>query len=180
MIAIVVATDENGIIGQENKIPWVIRKDFIRLKKLTQGHTVILGRKTYESMDWYYNRSGRDMPGAMYLVLTRDEAFRPTRANAQVVHSVEEAIATANSLGDPEVYVIGGGSVFNALLPYANRVYLTLVHTKLTDGDATFPPLKDEDWNELSIENHTKDDKNEFDFDIVTLERKKGGLRGSA
>jgi dihydrofolate reductase len=74
MIAIVVATDKNRVIGEGNKIPWHIRSDFIRLANLTRGRTVILGRRTYDSMVWYYNRSGRRMPGSCYIIVTEVQA----------------------------------------------------------------------------------------------------------
>ncbi len=170
MISIVVATDKQGVIGQENKIPWRIRDDLVTLKKLTKGHTVILGRKTYESMDWYYNCSGRPMPGAAYIVVSRNDDYKVTRENARVVHSVEEAMVAAKEAGDPEILVIGGGGIFAAMLPFTDRIYLTQVQTEV-EGDAYFPVLDMGQWHEISREQHTKDERNEYDFDVVLLQR---------
>lgn len=171
MISIVVATDKNGVIGQENKIPWRIRDDLVMLKKLTKGHTVVLGRKTYESMDWYYKRSGRALPGAAYIVVSRQATFAVGRDNAQVVHSIDEALTMAREIGDDQVFVVGGAGIFDALLPHTDRIYLTQVQTEV-QGDAYFPAIDLEQWNELSVEHHTKDDRNDFDYDIVVLERR--------
>lgn len=166
----VVATDKNRVIGRENKIPWRLKSDLAKLKQLTKGHTVILGRKTYESMDGYYNASGRQMPGAMYIVVSRNADFEPARDNATVVHSIDEALAKAKALGDEQIFVIGGGAIFEAMLPYTDRIYLTVVQTE-AGGDAYFPKLVDSQWRELSVENHTKDEKNDHDYDMVVLER---------
>ena len=170
MISIIVVTDKNGVIGREDRIPWKLTSDLVNLKRLTKGHTVILGRKTYESMDWYYNRSGREMPGKMYIVVSRNEGYKPARQNTTVAHSIEEAIAKAGSYGDENVYVIGGAAIFEAMLPYTDRIYLTVVQTE-AEGDVHFPKIDDKQWRELSIENHTKDEKNEYDFDMLVLER---------
>jgi dihydrofolate reductase len=170
MIAMVVATDKKGVIGREDQIPWRIRTDLANLKRLTKEHPVILGRKTYESMDMYYTRSGREMPGSMYIVVTRNEGYHPARQNATVAHSIEEAIALAKSYHDDQIYVNGGAAIFEAMMPYTDRIYLTVVQTE-AEGDAHFPKIDDKVWRELSIENHTKDEKNEYDFDMLVLER---------
>jgi dihydrofolate reductase len=170
MISIVVAIDENRAIGQENKIPWRLRSDLVMLKKLTQDHTVILGRKTYDSMVGYYNKSGRPMPGKTYIVVTRNTAYVPARDDARAVHSVPEAIELAHSLGDENILVIGGAAMYTEMLPLTERMYLTEVHAK-TEADVYFPELARQEWREISREHHSKDENNEYNFDIVVLER---------
>lgn len=172
MISIIVAIDKNRVIGRENKIPWRLRSDLVRLKQLTKGHTVILGRKTYESMAWYYDRSGRDMPGATYIVVTRNGGYKPVRDNdnVKVVHSVPEAISLAKSLDDDDILVIGGGGIFEEALPMTDRIYLTRVDTE-AEGDAFFPVIDMQEWREMSIEHHPKSDKDDHDYDLVVLER---------
>lgn len=170
MISIVVATDKKGVIGRENKIPWRIRDDLVRLKDLTLNHTVILGRVTYDSMSWYYDKSGRSMPGKTYIVITRNPTYKPSRTNAKVVHSIEEAVAMGKDLGDEHILVNGGAKVYEEMLPLADRIYLTVVQTE-AEGDVYFPPLKKEQWREVSREHRNKDERNEFDFDWITLER---------
>jgi dihydrofolate reductase len=170
MITIVVATDRNGVIGREDRVPWRLRNDLIMLRELTKGHTVILGRKTYESMDGYYNRSGRPMPGKTYIVVSRNPDYQPTRSGVRVAHSIDAAIALAKELGDEEVFAIGGGGVFAEVLPRTDRIYLTEVHTDV-EGDAHFPALDKTQWREISREAHQKDEKNEYDYDTLVLER---------
>jgi dihydrofolate reductase len=171
MIAMVVATDTRGAIGRENKIPWRLRSDLVKLRKLTLDHTVILGRKTYDSMVAYYNKSGRQMPGKMYIVVTRNADYKPARENARIVHSVQAALDLAKQLNDENIMVIGGGAIFTALLPVADRIYLTEVQTEV-EGDSYFPKLDRREWHEISHEHHQKDEKNEYDFDLMVLERK--------
>lgn len=165
----IVATDKNRVIGRENKIPWRLRDDLIALSRLTKGHAVILGRKTYESMLWYYNRSGKPMPGKMYIVVTRDTTYKPGRDNATTAHSIEEAIAAAKTY-EGDIYVNGGGTIYRELLPFARRIYLTEVNTE-TEGDAFFPELNATEWREVSREHHEQDERNEFDYDVIVLEK---------
>lgn len=171
MISMVVATDRNGVIGRENKIPWRLRSDLVRLRKLTLGHPVILGRKTYDSMVGYYDKSGRPMPGKMYIVVTRNDQYKSARDNACAVHSVQAALDLAKQFGDEQMFVIGGGAIYSALLPATDRIYLTEVQTE-AEGDAHFPELDMSEWVEVSREHHAKDEKNEYDFDVIVLEMK--------
>ncbi|HET8669584.1 MAG TPA: dihydrofolate reductase [Candidatus Saccharimonadales bacterium] len=171
MISIVVATDKNGVIGRENRIPWRIRDDLVMLKRLTVGHTVILGRVTYDSMVWYYNRSGRPMPGKMYIVVTRNPDYKAARENAKVVYSIDEAVSAAKAVGDPDIFVVGGGGIFEGMLPFTDRIYFTEVQTE-AQGDSYFPKLDMSEWREISREHHKKDDRNEYDFDWIVYERK--------
>jgi dihydrofolate reductase len=172
VITIVVATDKKRVIGEGNKIPWRVKSDLGRLANLTRGHTVILGRKTYDSMVWYYNRSGKRMPGKYYIVLTHDEAYSPGRDNVTIAFSVDEALATAQEFGDPQVFVIGGGSIFKEFLPYTDVIYLTEVQTEVK-GDSYFPELDMAAWSEVSREHHTKNERDEFDTEVIVLERRK-------
>jgi dihydrofolate reductase len=170
MISIVVAADKNGVIGKDNRIPWRIRDDFVYLRNLTKGHTVILGRKTYESMVWYYDRSGKKMPGSMYIVVSSEFEYVPARENATSVRSIPEALKKAEELGDDQILAIGGGGIFKGILEYTDRIYLTEVQAEV-DGDTYFPELDPKTWHETSREHHSKDDRNDYDFDWVVLER---------
>nr|AIA18960.1 Dihydrofolate reductase [uncultured bacterium] len=173
MISIVVAIDKNNVIGHENKIPWKLKSDLVKLKDLTKGHTVILGRKTYESMIWYYNQSGRKMPGETYIVVSRQD-FKPAEDRPEktvVAHSIPEAIEIAHKIGDDQMFAIGGAGIFQEIFPQTDRIYLTRVDTE-AEGDVFFPVIDMNDWNELSIEHHPQDEKNDHDYDMVVLERK--------
>lgn len=111
------------------------------------------------------------MPGKVYIVLTRDQAYTPTFTNAIVVHSVPEAIKVAEQEHSDETPVMGGNSIYREMLPYTDRIYLTKVHAAIA-GDTHFPELNPNEWQEVSREPHTKDEKNEYDFDFVILDRK--------
>jgi dihydrofolate reductase len=172
VIAIVVAADTQGAIGVKNKIPWRIKSDLIRLSKLTRDHTVILGRKSYDSMVWYYNKSGNRMPGACYIVVTHDPHYKPARENARIAHSVPSAIDLARTLGDDTILVIGGGSIFKEALPFADRIYLTEVQTTIEgDIDAYFPKPSPTEWHEVSREHFNKDERDEYDTELIILEK---------
>ena len=173
MITIVVATDRNGALGVKNRIPWRIKSDLVRLARLTRDQTVIVGRKSYDSMVWYYDRSGKAMPGKTYLVVTRNNNYNPAHDNAMVVHSMQEALTKAGELGN-DTFVIGGGSIFNAALPLADRVVLTVVQTAV-DGevDAYFAKPGAPEWQEVSREHLDASDTDEFATEVITLERAK-------
>lgn len=171
MISMIVAADKNRAIGAKNRIPWRLRDDLVMLKQLTLGHTVILGRKSYDSMVGYYDKSGRPMPGETYIVVTRNAEYKPARENAKVAGSVEDALEIARSIGDEMVFVIGGGDIFAAFFPFAEKIYMTEVATEIDDADAYFPELSTNEWREVSREHYKKDDRNEFDHDFVVYER---------
>lgn len=165
----VVAMDKERVIGRENKIPWRIRSDLKRLASLTRGHTVILGRKSYESMVWYYNRSGKPMPGQFYVVATHDTAYAPADPKVRVAHSVPDAMHIAQGLGDDNIFVIGGSQIFKETLPHTDRIYLTEVQASV-GGDTFFPQLKPGDWHETSRESFNED-RDEYPSIQLTLER---------
>jgi dihydrofolate reductase len=170
MISIIVAADKKRVIGAKNRIPWRLRDDLVMLKNLTLGHVVLLGRKSYDSMLQYYDKSGRPMPGKTYIVLTRNAEYAPARPGAVVAHSIQEALQVAKELDD-EIFIIGGGDIFKASLPYVDKIYLTEVDTVIDDADAYFPELNTSEWREVSRDHHIKDDRNEFDHDVVLLVR---------
>lgn len=159
MIALVVAVSENGVIGSKNGLPWHLPADLKKFKRLTTGHAIIMGRKTWESI-------GRPLPDRRMLVVTRDPgklAGQPVEAFA----SLEAALAAA---GEDEVFVIGGGEIFREALPRAGRVYLTRVHADIP-GDITFPSLPEAEWREVAREDHEPDGKNPHAYSFLVYER---------
>jgi len=158
-IALIAAMTENRVIGRENRLPWRLSADLRRFKSLTMGKPVIMGRKTYESI-------GKPLPGRSNIVVTRDRDYRAQ--GCRVVHSLEQALEAA--AGHDEVMVIGGAQLYRQTLDRAERMYLTLVKTEL-DGDTLFPQIEMRHWRELERESHRADEKNEYDYDFVTLER---------
>jgi dihydrofolate reductase len=171
MISLVVALSKNNVIGAKNRIPWLLRADLIHLKRLTKDQVVVLGRKTYESMVHYYEKSGREMPGKLYLVVTSQASYTPQTQKAMVAHSISEVLEQAKSL-ESDLFVIGGEEIFKAMLPYADTLYITEVDAEI-DGDTYFPDLSDEEWEEIEREHHTKDEKNQYDYSFVTKARRK-------
>src|SRR3989344_7558281 len=130
-ISLIAALSENRVIGKDNKLPWHITEDMKRFRDLTTGHTVIMGRKTFDSI-------GRPLPRRTNVVITRDPEWKA--AGVIVCHCLDEAIKVGYS--DQELFVIGGGQIYEQAMPIADRLYLTLVHTNI-EGDAFFPDYSD-------------------------------------
>jgi dihydrofolate reductase len=159
---IVVAVAENDVIGRRNELPWRLSADLRRFKALTLGKPVLLGRRTYLSI-------GRALPGRLNLVLTRSEGFHPE--GCTVVANLDEARRVA---GAP-IMVIGGAVVYRECLPFTSRIHLTLVHTRIEDGDAFFDGWRGAEWRESSRERHEADEKNSCAYSFVTLDRVERG-----
>ncbi len=159
MISLIVAVSANGVIGRGDELPWHLSDDLKRFKQLTLGKPIVMGRKTFESI-------GRALPGRQNIVLTRQSELAAD--DCDVVSSIDAAIAAAGDAG--EIVVIGGSEIYKLFLPLAERVYMTRVHIDV-DGDARFPELDDEQWQETERENHDADDLNEYEFTTSVLER---------
>lgn len=155
---IIVATDSKGGIGKNNALPWHLPADLKYFKALTTGHTIIMGRKTFESI-------GRALPNRRNIVITRqDLEFQ----DAEVTHSLESAISLCNE-GD-DVFVIGGSEIFRLALPKANRLFITLIHHEF-DADTFLPEIEQEKWKEVKREDKQPDEKNRFSYSFVTFEK---------
>jgi dihydrofolate reductase len=160
-ISLVVAVAENGVIGNGNALPWRLSADLRRFKALTLGHTVIMGRKTFESI-------GKGLTGRRNLVVSRNPEFRP--AGATRVPSLEVAFAEAGPAG--EVFVIGGADIYRQALPVAEKIYLTLVRAA-PEGDAHFPLPEGNEWALVSSELRGADDKNEYSSEFRVYQRRR-------
>lgn len=172
VIAIVVAADKNGAIGVANRIPWHIKSDLIRLASLTRHHTVIVGRKSFDSMAKYYNDRGTKMPGAHYIVVTRNAHYKPASDKASIALSMPEAIQKAKQLDDEHIAVIGGGAIFNESMPYVDRIYYTQVQTELPEeADAYFPKPSAAEWRAVSHESFPQSDRDQFATEVTVFER---------
>lgn len=136
IVSLIAAIDERGGIGLDGDLPWHLSSDLKRFKILTMGHHLIMGRKTYESI-------GRPLPGRRMIVVTRNPDY--LAEGCFVVHSIEEAVEVARQNGENEAFVIGGGDIFQQMLPTAERIYLTSVHA-CTEADVFFPDLKPDEW----------------------------------
>lgn len=155
-ISAIAALSENNVIGIDNKLPWHIPADFKRLKELTMGATLVMGRKTHESI-------GRLLPGRTTIIVTRDKDYQVE--GAIIAHSIDEAIQKAQEVGK-EIFIFGGGQIFEQAMPRIERLYLTIVHTTL-DGDAYFP-----DYSDFTRQIERIDGQdNGFSYTFLTLER---------
>jgi dihydrofolate reductase len=160
VVELVVAVSENDVIGRANQLPWRLPSDLRHFKALTMGHHILMGRKTYESI-------GKALPGRTNWVLSRSSGFKP--ADCKVVHTLEEG--QFGVAGDGPLMVIGGAEIYRLCLPQAQRVHLTLVHTKITDGDTFFAAWRDPEWTESGRERHEADEKNAYPYSFLTLDR---------
>lgn len=153
MLSLIVAlTHDARVIGRAGGLPWRLSEDLKRFKRLTMGHHIVMGRKTYESI-------GRPLPGRTSIVVTRQQQLFTTQPELKQRGSVAEAIALAGD--DPEVFVIGGGELFREVLPLADKAYVTWVEAHL-EGDTFFPEFPTPAWKQVSDEYIPQDDKNEF------------------
>ncbi len=152
IISLIIAMDENGGIGLDNRLPWRLSADLRRFKALTMGHHLIMGRKTYESI-------GGVLPGRRMLVISRNPDFNAP--GAQVVRSLDDALQVARQAGETEAFIAGGSQIFALALPLAKRIYLTRVHTT-TQADTYCPEIDWSDWTLVSQEDLPADEKNEF------------------
>lgn len=160
-ISIIVAADENGVIGRDNRLPWRLPADLRHFRELTLGKPVLMGRRTYESI-------GKPLAGRHNIVLTRQAEVAID--GCTVVHSLDEAVDAA---GDArELMIIGGAEIYRESLGLVNRIYLTRVHTVVEAGDTWFPDIDYDEWIETAIEEHAADERNEFPFSFEVLERR--------
>jgi dihydrofolate reductase len=157
---IVVAVAENDVIGRRNELPWRLPADLRRFKALTLGKPVLMGRRTYQSI-------GRALPGRLNLVLSKSAEFSP--GDCTVVADLDQAREAAGR--GSEILVIGGAQIYRQCLPLTSRIHLTLVHTRVEDGDTFFDGWRGAGWRESFRERHEADEKNSCAYSFVTLDR---------
>jgi dihydrofolate reductase len=162
-IAIIVAMDENKLIGKNNDLPWKLSADLQYFRKITMGKPLVMGRNTHQSI-------GRVLPGRKNIVITTQAGFKAE--GCCVVSSIEQALEACGDVD--EVMVMGGASLYKQFLPHADRMYLTHVHATLDDGDTWFPEWQKTDWLEVSREDHDSDDKNQYPYSFIVLDRVHG------
>jgi dihydrofolate reductase len=159
IISAVVAIGENHAIGKNNQLLWHLPNDLKHFKQITSGGTVIMGRKTYDSV-------GRPLPNRRNIIITRQKL---EIAGCEVVSSVEGALALCRD--EKEVFIVGGAEIYRLALPLTNRIYLTIVHQNF-DADAFFPPLDKAEWIENEREDHGTDEKHAIPYSFITLVRR--------
>lgn len=159
MIAsIVVAIAENYAIGKDNKLLWHLPKDLKHFKDITTGGTVIMGRKTYDSV-------GKPLPNRRNIIITRQQI---EIAGCEVVNSIQAALDLCRD--QQEVFIVGGAEIYKQAMPLTDKIYLTIVHENF-EGDTYFPEIKEDIWKETERTDHDADEKNPLPFSFITLER---------
>ena len=162
-ISIIVSVSENWMIGKNNKLPWKLSNDLQRFKQITDSKPVIMGQKTFESLP------NGALPNRINIVLSDDPNF--IAPNIITANSVVEALLKARQTQIDETFIIGGGMIYKLFLDYADKVYLTVVHTVI-NGDTSFPKLDLRHWKLTSEEFRNKDEKNEYDVTYKIYELK--------
>lgn len=166
-VSLIVAMASNGVIGRNNQLPWYLPNDLKYFKAVTMGKPIIMGRKTFESI-------GKPLPGRVNIVVTTNRDF--VADGVKVVHDPAEALALADSIafldGVDEVMVIGGAQLYEALLPRADRLYLTEVHAAV-EGDAFFPDFERANWQEQERKDYTAEGPNPYDYSFVVYNKAK-------
>ncbi len=161
-LSLLAAVARNGTIGRDNALPWRLPDDLRRFRALTLGKTVIMGRKTYESLPG-------SLPGRHSIVVSRDPAFVAAAHDVEVARSLEEALARARST---EVFIIGGANLYQQTLGQADRLFLTQIDADI-EGDALFPAYDPQDWELVADEPHLADDRHAYAFRFLRLERRR-------
>jgi dihydrofolate reductase len=159
MLSIIAAVSENNALGKENKLLWHLPADLKRLKSLTMGHHLIMGRKTFESL-------GKPLPGRPHVIISRQKDYQPD--GVTVVDSLEKAIEFAKH--DDQAFVFGGGEIYRLALPFVKKIYLTRVKA-LFEGDTYFPELISDEWKMVKCESYLPDEKNLFYYSFEEYDK---------
>lgn len=161
MISMICAIARNNVIGNNNSLIWHIPSDLKRFKSITSGSTIIMGRKTFESLPGV-------LPKRKHIVITRDENYTVDNENVEIFHSVDEVLRTYENITE-EVYIIGGGQIYKEFLPHADKLHLTILE-KDFEGDTFFPEINNAEW--ITEEKSDIITENDIDYYFIDLKRK--------
>ncbi|MGO3182739.1 MAG: dihydrofolate reductase [Aequorivita sp.] len=161
MITMIAAAGENNALGKDNAMIWHLPDDFKRFKKLTSGHYIIMGRRTFDSLD-------KALPHRTNVVITRNKNYK--KEGAVVVHSMKEALEISKE--DSQPFIIGGGEIYKMGLPFADKIELTRVHGTFEESDTFFPEFSEDNWKLISEVEHGTDKKHKYSFTFETWVRK--------
>ena len=161
-LAMIVAVSKNGVIGHEGDLPWRLSADLKQFKKLTMGHHIIMGRKTFDSI-------GVLLPGRQTVIVTRQKDFQ--FEGAIIVHSIETALEQASGQSDKQPFLVGGAEIYRLAMPHVTELFLTRVHVSI-EGDTFLPEIDWQAWEQVENQRHPADDRNEFDFSFERWLRK--------
>lgn len=161
MLSIIVAVAENNVIGKDNKLIWHLPEDLKRFKKLTTNHTIIMGRRTFESL-------GRVLPNRKHVILCNDMEMNIDNENVEILGDISMLDKYINS--EEENFVIGGATIYKLLMPYAKKLYLTQIYQEF-EGDVYFPIIEEDKWKVIEREKGIKNEENPFNYEYITFER---------
>lgn len=161
MISLIVAMDQNRVIGKDNQLPWHLPADLHYFKQVTMGKPIVMGRKTFESI-------GRVLPGRENIIVTRNREY--VNADCTILHSIYEVKQFADE-SEQEVFIIGGAEIFKEVLAVADRLYLTEIEARFA-GDTYFPLIDTTEWRQVSVTPGTVDEKNRYPYQFIVLEKK--------
>ena len=156
IISVIVAINDNHVIGADNKLLWHLPDDLKNFKKVTSGHTLLMGRKTFDSI-------GRPLPNRTNLILTRQADLKIE--GCVTFNHLSTAIKYAADEGETELFVIGGAEIYQMIMPMAHKLYLTRVHADMT-GDAHFPDINFDEWEIIQSRSCRKDVRHAYDFEM--------------
>lgn len=159
MLSLIVAVDQNNLIGNNNQLPWHLPADLKYFKATTMGYPIIMGRKTFESI-------GKPLPGRRNLIVTRNTSYKA--AGCEVYYDLVSAVTRCVS--KKECFVIGGAELFTMALPYSKKLYMTKVHHSF-EGDTHFPEIKPNEWQLVSETHHKADEVNKYDYSFLIYSR---------
>ncbi len=162
LITIIAAVSENGVIGRGGGLPWHLSDDLKHFKQVTSGHTVVMGRRTFESF------GARALPNRRNIIVTRNQDYQPQ--GVETADGLHEAIALA--AGDDEVFICGGQAIYEQAMPMADRMYLSHVQAIIEGGDTFFPQFDPEHWDIMDRWPHEADNRNDYAFTVCWYERK--------
>ncbi len=162
-VSLIVAYSKNKAIGLNNRMLWRLKDDFKNYKKITMGHSLIMGRKTFESI-------GSPLPGRTSIVISRNKDYE-VPDGVYLTDSVEGALEIAKSLGDDECFINGGGEIYTQAMPFVTTAYITKVDVIIDKADAFFPDIDFSSWNEVESFTHQKDKSNDHNWSFSKYEK---------
>lgn len=169
-ISIICAMGMNREIGKENKLLWNIKGDMRYFRELTTNKIVVMGRNTYESI---LSILGEPLPSRTNIVITSNDNYKVPYDNVYIIYSIDRFLYDYKAYADKkeEIFIIGGEQVYKQFLPYADKLYLTIVHSEFPDADSFFPAISDK-WKVVSKQDNKANENNEYDYSFLVYEKK--------
>ncbi len=163
-INIIAARSENNVIGFKGRIPWKVPSDLQYFKDITLGHYIIMGRKTFDSIN------KKPLPERTNIVISKNLKYEIPEG-VILTSSLEKALKIAEIAGEKNVFIVGGQQIYNLAIPLADKIYITEIDCKI-NGDTFFPEFDGKEWQEIGSDSHSSDEKNEYNFTFRILKRR--------